>query len=193
MKKLFLILIGIIISSAMFGSSFIIPTKPVTAYNSIEEILKTIDPNILPHTPPGPTGGGGGGGTEPYTEGANTNGNFTQVLAQKATEIRNFIASKYYEDLSNLTDIDVIVLGIMLVPFERRELSQGFAPNQKAFDCMMTAVGAATGIGALVAAWNSGASVSTILSVLKSIIRISYGWFAVGYAVYSFGDCVGWW
>lgn len=44
---------------------------------------------------------------------------------------------------------------------------------------MMGAIGKATGISALGSSWNTGATVATILSVLKNILTISSGWFAV--------------
>ena len=61
----------------------------------------------------------------------------------------------------------------------------------------MTAIGAVKGIAGMVSnfvsMWNSGASVSTVLGVVKNIFRTAVGWFGVGWAVYEFGDCIGWW
>ena len=185
MKTLLLILINMMISTLILGSSFILPPKTVSTYNSIEDILKTIDPAILPKFP--------------YEQqfakdtGTNANVNFIVVLNQKAQEIRNYISAKYGEDFGNLPSINVIILGIAMVPFEQRDMLTGRVSYEQAFGCMMTALSGATGISALVSAWNSGATASTILSTLKSILKVSYGWFAVGYAVYQFGDCVGWW
>ncbi len=166
----------------MLGSSFINPTKPVIVYNSIEDILKTIDPNILPKY------------LEPqFGEGANASGNYIEVLTQKAVEIRNYIASKYSEDLSNLSDIDVIALGIVLVPFEQRDMFLGRVSNQQAFDCMMTAIGVATGLSSLYSLWTSGATTASIIGTLKNVLKFAGGWFSVGYGVWKFGECVGWW
>jgi len=164
----------------MNGYPLIVPVKPMTGYNSIAEILRTIDPNILPHSPIQPTEG-------------ELQSTYIEVLNQKAGYIRNYILSKYQEDLSNLSNKEIIVLGLIIVPFESREIFPGLVTNEEAFDCMMTAIGAATGISALISLWKSGATVSTVLSTLKNILKVSYGWFAVGYAVYKFGDCVGWW
>lgn len=179
MKKLSLLIIGLITSLSMFGSSFPVLPKKIKTYNSVEEILRTIDPNILPH---GPVADEFGGNTA-----------YIEVLNQKATEIRNYIAVKYYEDLSNLSNAEVIVLGIIMVPFESRDNIPGIISNQQAFDCMMTAIGVATGISYLYSLWTSGASTATILGTLKSILKFGAGWFAVGYGVWKFGECVGWW
>lgn len=182
MKTITLISIVLLISSTMFGFALNTP-KRVLNTSSIEEILRTIDPNILPHVP----------GEEQFGEGDNLNSNYTIVLNEKALEIRNYIAIKYSEDLSNLSNIDIITLGIILVPFEQRDMFLGRVSNAQAFSCMMGAIGTATGISSLISAWNEGGSASTILSVLRTILGVSYGWFAVGYGVYQFGDCVGWW
>lgn len=69
----------------------------------------------------------------------------------------------------------------------------GRVTNEEAFDCMIGAMDTGTGISVLFAAWNTGATVSTILSVLKNILKISSGWFAVGYGVHKLGECVNWW
>jgi hypothetical protein len=49
--KTLTVLFSLIISGSIFGSSFILPQKTVMTYNRIEDILKTIDPSILPHGP----------------------------------------------------------------------------------------------------------------------------------------------
>lgn len=86
---------------------------------------------------------------------------------------------------------------MVIVPFESREMFPGFVSNETIFRCMMSAIGAVAGLGEMArnftALWNSGASVRTLLSTVKSIFKISAGWFAVAWAVYDFGDCVGWW
>jgi hypothetical protein len=182
MKTISLILISGMLLLTMKASSFTSLLKPVPGYNSVAEIFRTIDPKILPKNAVDPTEGN-------FT----SNPAYVEVLNQKAAEIRNYIAVKYREDLSNLTNIEVITLGLIIVPFESREMSPGYMNNEQIFDCMMVAIGAATGINALISMWNSGATVGTILGTLKSILRVSYGWFAVGYAVYKFGSCVHWW
>lgn len=179
MKKVSLFIISLFTSLSMFGSSFPVSPKKIKTYNSVEEILRTIDPNILPH---GPVSDEFGGSTA-----------YIEVLNQKATEIRNYIAAKYYEDLSNLSNAEVIVLGIIMVPFEQRDTYAGRISNQQAFDCMMTAIGVASGIYALYSLWTSGASTASILATLKSILKFGYGWWMVGYGVWKFGECVGWW
>ncbi|HMU08654.1 MAG TPA: hypothetical protein PKC54_01500 [Ferruginibacter sp.] len=163
----------------MFGSFFPVSSKKIATYNSVEEILSTIDPNILPH---GPVSDEFGGNTA-----------YIEVLNQKATEIRNYIAAKYYDDLNNFSNAEVIVIGIIMVPFESRDNIPGIITNQQAFDCMMTAIGVASGIYALYSLWTSGASTASILATLKSILKFGYGWWMVGYGVWKFGECVGWW
>ena len=168
-----------ITSLSMFGSFFPVSSKKIATYNSVEEILSTIDPNILPH---GPVSDEFGGNTA-----------YIEVLNQKATEIRNYIAAKYYDDLNNFSNAEVIVIGIIMVPFESRDNIPGIITNQQAFDCMMTAIGVASGIYALYSLWTSGASTASILATLKSILKFGYGWWMVGYGVWKFGECVGWW
>lgn len=68
------------------------------------------------------------------------------MLNQKAGEIRNYVAVKYNEDLSELSNKDVIVLGLIMVLFEERDSYAGRISNQQAFDCMMTAIGVASGV-----------------------------------------------
>jgi len=89
------------------------------------------------------------------------------------------------------------MLGVVMVPFESRDMMPGYMSYEQMFRCMMNAIGAVSGIGLMVnnfvTLWNSGASAATLLSTVKSIFKISAGWFAVGWAVYEFGDCVGWW
>lgn len=87
----------------------------------------------------------------PVIEGLNADSGYILVLNQKANDIRNHIASKYNEDLSNLTNIDIIVLGMVIVPFESREMFPGFVSNETIFRCMMSAIGAlpASGCDAL--------------------------------------------
>lgn len=139
-------------------------------HNSFKEILRTIDPGTTNDAP------------------GNT---YIEVLSQKAAIVKNYVSSKYYEDLSELRDIDVIALAVIMVPFESRgDLLR--VSNLQAFDYMMTAIGVATGISFLYALFSEGAAVSTILGTLKNIIRISAGWSIVGYGVYSFGSCVEW-
>ncbi|HNU87155.1 MAG TPA: hypothetical protein PKJ94_02650 [Ferruginibacter sp.] len=183
MKKVSLLIIGLITSLSMFGSSFPVSPKKIKTYNSVEEILRIIDPNVLPH---GPVADEFGGSTA-----------YIEVLNQKATEIRNYIAAKYYEDLSSLSNLEVVMLGVVMVPFESRDMMPGYMSYEQMFRCMMNAIGAVSGIGLMVnnfvTLWNSGASAATLLSTVKSIFKISAGWFAVGWAVYEFGDCVGWW
>ncbi len=186
MKKIFFVFVASALTCLSFGAKPITPeVKPVT-YNSFEEILRTIDPTILPHQP----------ASEEFSSGSTNdqfgNTNYVEVLSQKAAIVRSYVAGKYYEDLSELRDIDVIALAVVMVPFESRGNMQRVS-YQQAFDCMMTAIGVATGISSLYALFSEGAAVSTILGTLKNIIRISGGWFMVGYGVYSFGSCVGWW
>ena len=84
-----------------------------------------------------------------------------------------------------------------MVPFESREMLPGSVSNNQIFECMMDAIGSVAGIAGMArdfaTMWNSGASVATLLRTVKNIFKISAGWFAVGWAVYEFGDCVGWW
>lgn len=54
-------------------------------------------------------------------------------------EVRNYIAGKYAEDLSDFSNTDIITLGIILVPFEERDMFLGRVSNEQAFGCMMTA------------------------------------------------------
>jgi hypothetical protein len=178
MKKISLFISGLIFSLSLLGFSTF-PCQKTTFVN-LESIFRTIDPNILPHGSEEPVGG-------------DLSAGYIQVLNQKATEIRNYISNRYHEDLSNLSNIEVIVMGLIGIPFESRDNLPGYQTNAQIFDCMMTAVGASLGISALISLWNSGASFSTVLGTLKSILRVSYGWFAVGYAVYKFGQCVHWW
>lgn len=184
MKTLSLILISIILSLSMNGNSFIFPSKAVTGYNSLADIFRTIDPAILPHGPIQPTEG-------------ELQSTYVQVLNQKAAEIRNYVALKYREDLSDLSNIDVIVLGLGIVPFESRESAAGFVTNEQIFNCFLDALQTAGGIYGLVQSfislWNNGASVGTLLSTVKSIFKVGGGWFMAAYGVYKFGGCVGWW
>jgi K+-transporting ATPase A subunit len=178
MKRLFIITISLLVSLNIFGYSIPKSLKAAKPYNSVADILRTIDPSILPHAPAEPD---------------ELNAPYIQVLNQKAGEVRNYVAMKYYEDLSDLSNMDVIVLGIAIIPFEERDIYPGRVSNEQAFSCMIDAVGTLFLAGALISLWNEGASTSTILSVLKSIIKTSSGWFMVGWGVYKFGDCVGWW
>ncbi len=123
MKAASLILLWLTISLVAYSSSFPKPIKDVPQFNSIEDILRTIDPNILPHSPIEPTGG-------------ELQSTYIQVLTQKAGDIRNYIAGKYYEDLSDLSDINIIVLGLIIIPFESRDNTPGYISNEQAFDCM---------------------------------------------------------
>lgn len=179
MKKILLLTFVLTFSVTTFAISLYCGVgKERIQYNSIEDILRTIDPNILPHTPYQ--------SDELYSP-------YIEVLDQKANDIRNYVISKYGEDLSNLTNKEVIVLGLIMIPFEARDAVAGRISNEQAFDCMMTAIGVATGLNALYSLWTTGASTATILSTLKAILKFGGGWFAVGYGVWKFGQCVGWW
>ncbi len=178
MKKVSLSIICLITAFNMFGSSFPGSPKKVTTYNSIEQILSTIDPNILPHLP---------------YQSDELSAPYIEVLNQKANDIRSYIAAKYGEDISNLPNKDVIVLGLVMVPFESRDSYPGRISNQQAFECMMEAIGVASGLYTLYSLWTSGASTASILGTLKSILKFGGGWFMVGYGVWKFGECVGWW
>ena len=126
MKTISLILINLVLSTVMFGSSFIIPTKPATVYNSIEDILKTIDPTILPHYP----------GQE-FAEGVNVNGNYIEVLTQKAGDIRSYITSKYSEYFSDFSNSEIIALGIIMVHYQEGWFVVGGGRNGVEFNFIL--------------------------------------------------------
>ena len=56
----------------------------------------------------------------------------------------------------------------------------------------MAAVGAVTGIGTL-ASTIQGATMATALGVVETIFGVYFSAFAAAWAVYEFGDCMGWW
>ena len=56
----------------------------------------------------------------------------------------------------------------------------------------MAAVGTVTGIGTL-ASTIQGATMATALGVVKTIFGVYFSAFAAAWAVYEFGDCMGWW
>lgn len=105
-----------------------------------------------------------------------------------------------------MTDELIIVTGLSLIPFEERDLQpkepidgqpQGAMDPGTAFNCLMDAIGAVAGIAGLVkdfvTMWNSGAAVTTVIRFARNMIGKACAWFAVGWAVVEFGECVGWW
>jgi hypothetical protein len=94
----------------------------------------------LPHGPGSEEFSGGG---------SNATGDYIQVLTQKAGDIRSYIAMKYGEDFSNFSNEEIMVLGLIMVPFETKENYAGRISNAQAFDCMMTAIGVGLGLTAL--------------------------------------------
>jgi hypothetical protein len=85
---------------------------------------------------------------------------------------------------------------VILAPFEGPGYEER-VPYAAVFDCVMEAIGVGLGISGMVSnfvtLWNEGASISTVFGVVKNIFRTYVGWFMVGWAVYKFGGCIGWW
>ncbi len=161
-----------------------LPNKPLPG--SLCEIYKKMNPEILKNK--------------------DDEKKIQEHLTESASDIRAYLKEKYGEDLNDLDDQGVLLTGLAVIPFEERDLApkepidgqpKGSMDPGQAFGCFMEAVGTIAGISALVKnfvnLWNSGATISTVIGLAKSIIGKACAWFAVGWAVLKFGECVGWW
>lgn len=148
--------------------------------NRASQILSSIDHTLLPNSP--------------YEEALNTPP-FIEVLNQKGNELRSYISTEYGENLSQFSNSDMILIGLILIPFEERDFQR--LSNGQAFSCLMGAIGAVLGIGSLVrefsAAWSGGLTARSLISIIGRMAGTYLAWFMVGWAVKEFGECVGWW
>ena len=155
------------------------PRKGYGAYKCLSDLYSTIDPKILV---------------------SKDEDKLNKLFSEKAPLIRDYIKNSYGEDFSSLSDVQVFVAGTAVAAIEKDNLKLNTETARyvilegpgDAFSCLMAAVGAVTGIGTL-ASTIQGATMATALGVVKTIFGVYFSAFAAAWAVYEFGDCMGWW
>ncbi len=117
-------------------------------------------------------------------------------FAEQAKILKELAKTKYNESFGNLDDQGIVLAGMVIAGVEAKEKSEIVvtAKSQQAatFGCLMGAVGAVAGLGGF-ANTIAGATMATVFGVVKAIFGIYFSAFTVGWAVYEFGDCMGWW
>ena len=117
-------------------------------------------------------------------------------FSEQAKILRGLAETKYHDNFSSLDDQSIVLAGMVIAGIEEKEKNEtnGTAKSQQAatFSCLMSAVGAVAGLGGL-ANTIAGATMATVFGVVRAIFGIYFSAFTVGWAVYEFGDCMGWW
>ncbi len=119
------------------------------------------------------------------------------------TQIVNYVALHYGEKLTDYFAIDdpmIFFSGSIVASYEQIQATydpQSKTTPQQIMNCMVDVIGVAKGIKELIASYeallNGSATWGTLFSVVKNVMRRYGAWFMVGYFVYQFGDCIGWW
>lgn len=121
-------------------------------------------------------------------------------LNNLANQLSEYVHNRYGESFEDLNPTQIVQASLLLLPLEQETVGSVEANGLTAWeiaDCLVQAIGTASGIGGavsdLIKMFNSGASVSTIFSFVKRMVRIYATWFMVAYAAWEFGHCVHWW
>lgn len=119
------------------------------------------------------------------------------------SKIVNYVAERYGENLAAYFAMDdpmIFFSGTLVAQYEYDQATytpQSKTSPQEIMGCLADAIGIAKGVKELIASYqallNGSANFGTLFSVVKNIMRRYAAWFMVGYLVYEFGDCIGWW
>jgi hypothetical protein len=112
--------------------------------------------------------------------------------------------NKYYkENLTDYFEMDdamIFLSGFFIghfEEFEKLELDLDASVNNPILDCLGEAIGIGKGASNLFQAYKdlikNGAKWDKVWPFIKSGIKRYVGWIGAGYAIYKFGDCMGWW
>ena len=112
--------------------------------------------------------------------------------------------SKYHKvnltDFFEMDDAMIFLSGFFIGHFEeleKLELDMNTTVNHPILDCLGEAIGVGKGASNLFQAYKDlikeGVKWDKVWSFVKNGIRRYVGWIAAGYAIYKFGDCMGWW
>lgn len=176
MRKLILLL-ALIVSTQCFAS--IMPHRDHIAYSHLSELYRSFDPKNLT---------------------SENEDDIKKFISEKAPFIRDYIKDNYNEDFSSLSDEQVFAAGLAVVAIEEDNptLDSKTAPYLElgspgdTFNCLIAAIGSVTGIQSLVASIQ-GATMATVVGVVKTIFSTYISSFLAVWAIWEFGDCMGWW
>jgi hypothetical protein len=126
-----------------------------------------------------------------------------QYLLPFNQKVVAYVKEHYDTDLSaqfKLDDPTILISGLFIADLETREgpyTKEAPLDLGQLMSCVAAAIGLGKGIKDLIkgytALFEGGASMSTLLGVIKNFAIRYVGWFMVAYAVYHFGDCMNWW
>jgi hypothetical protein len=135
------------------------------------------------------------------------------VIVSLSKDVASYMKSKYKVDVHEYfdNDIQIVQTGLVFVYLEQNAASQGLSKStngtanvmpisvNKMSESENCLYGTLTGmlgipqIKAIAADFASGAVATTILGTLRVMLARTFAAFTVACAVYSLGDCLGWW
>jgi hypothetical protein len=116
-------------------------------------------------------------------------------LSNISNEVKTYVSSKYRmpSDFSIADTKDVLTFALLLHFYENKQEGNPLArlDGQAFLGCMLALVGEVTGLGGLIKDITAGtASVQTIWTVSKKIVKTYFSWFAWGWALYETVQCL---
>jgi hypothetical protein len=121
---------------------------------------------------------------------------FNQKVVDYVKDHYDFNLSDYFE----MDDPSILFSGLFIADLETRKgpyAKEAPLDLGQVMSCVASAIGLGKGIKDLIkgytALFEGGASMSTLLGVIKNFAIRYVGWFMIAYALYNFGDCMNWW
>jgi hypothetical protein len=116
-------------------------------------------------------------------------------LSSVSNEVKTYVASKYKmpSDFYTANTKEVLTFALLLHFYEaRQDINQLAKLDGAAFlGCMLALVGEVTGLPGLISDITAGtATVQTIWTVSKKIVKTYFSWFAWGWALYETIQCL---